>query len=60
MNYRVTSSNFVIGEEGTTLTDEQLEGCGIDALIVAGHLAPETAKSSKASDPAPEPETEGK
>jgi len=40
-SYIITSDNFVAGERGDTVTDEELSGCNIPALIAAGHLEPE-------------------
>lgn len=42
-------SDLVDGKKpGDTITDEELVGCNVDALIAAGHITGET--SSKKSD----------
>lgn len=41
MSYVVTSDNFVAGEFGQTVSEEDLAGCNIPALISAGHLKAE-------------------
>lgn len=38
--YKVLSDNFAGKTCGETVTDEELEGCSVEALIAGGHLAP--------------------
>jgi len=46
-NYKVVSELVAGKNPGDTITDQELEGCNIDALIEAGHIVGET-KSTKA------------
>lgn len=47
-SYKVVSENVIGKAPGDTITDEELVGCNIDALITAGHLAePKTTKADK-------------
>lgn len=46
-SYKVASDLVAGKKPGDTITDQELEGCNIDALIEAGHIVGET-KSSKA------------
>ncbi len=48
MKYRVLSANFA-HKKGAVLTDEQLLGCNVRALVAAGHLAeaPESPAKQK-------------
>ena len=39
MTYTVTSDNFA-QPRGTTVTEAELEGCNIAALVAGGHLTP--------------------
>jgi hypothetical protein len=41
MNYVVLSDNF--GEVGSIVTDEELEGLNVEALIEGGHIEPQVA-----------------
>jgi len=43
-NYIVTSNRLVGYEPGDVITDADLEGANIDALIEAGHLSTQSAK----------------
>lgn len=49
--YKVIASNLEGMPEGSIVSDQDLEGLNIEALIVGGHLA------SVASKPAKAPET---
>jgi hypothetical protein len=46
-NYKVASDNVAGKKPGDVITEQELEGCNIDALVEAGHIVGET-KSSKA------------
>lgn len=46
-SYKVASDLVAGKKPGDTITDQELEGCNIQALIEAGHLVGET-KSNKA------------
>jgi hypothetical protein len=45
--YKVLSDNFSLGKEGETVDSKVLEGCNVEALIEAGHLAEVATKVSK-------------
>ena len=42
--YKVLSDNFV-AQQGATVTDEELDGLNIEALIIGGHIKLETTKT---------------
>ncbi|CAB4179957.1 hypothetical protein UFOVP1054_16 [uncultured Caudovirales phage] len=45
--YKVTSE-IVSGKSlGDTITDDELEGSSVEALIIAGHIAPTTKTTKK-------------
>jgi len=46
-SYKVASDLVAGKKPGDTITDQELEGCNIDALIEAGHIVGES-KSNKA------------
>lgn len=46
-NYKVVSEIVAGKQPGDTITDQELEGCNIEALIEAGHIVGES-KSNKA------------
>lgn len=43
--YKITSDNFAKGVKGSTVSDSDLEGLNIPALIEGGHLAEVKGKS---------------
>jgi len=45
-SYTVTSHNLVGHEHGDTVTDDDLAGANVPALIAAGHLAEAKPKNS--------------
>lgn len=45
-SYKVVSDLVDGKKPGDTITDEELLGCNVDALIAAGHLADPTSKKS--------------
>jgi hypothetical protein len=47
--YKVLSDNFAGKACGETVTDEELEGCSLEALIAGGHIAP-SAKPTKKTE----------
>lgn len=47
--YKVLSDN-VTWPQGSTVTDEQLDGLNVQALIDGGHLKPETSNTKKDKD----------
>lgn len=48
-SYRILSSKLAAGPAGAVVTENQLHGCNIAALVAGGHIAPATVS---------EPETE--
>ncbi len=38
--YQIASRSTVLGPFASTVSDEDLEGCNIAALVAAGHLVP--------------------
>jgi hypothetical protein len=46
-SYKVLSDNFAAGKQGEVLDSTALDGCNIEALVEAGHLAEVSAKVSK-------------
>lgn len=46
-SYKIASDMIAGKQPGDTISEQELEGCNIDALVEAGHLVGET-KSSKA------------
>ena len=49
-NYKVLSDNFAGKACGETVTDEELQGCSVEALIAGGHLAPSVKQTNKAEE----------
>lgn len=49
MNYMVLSDNF--GEVGSIVTDEELEGLNVEALIEGGHIQPQVAGEGSVGTP---------
>ena len=47
-SYKVVSDLVDGKKPGDTVTDEELLGCSVEALIEAGHITGDTTKSSKA------------
>lgn len=47
-NYKVVSDLVSGKKPGDTITDEELVGCNVDALIEGGHVAAESTKATKA------------
>jgi hypothetical protein len=45
--YKVLSDNFALASQGETVDSKVLEGCNVEALIEAGHLAEVGSKVSK-------------
>ena len=43
--YKVTSDNFAKGAKGSTVSDADLEGLNISALIEGGHLSEVKSKT---------------
>jgi hypothetical protein len=46
-SYKVLSDNFSLAKQGETVDSASLDGCNIEALVEAGHLAEVSAKVSK-------------
>jgi hypothetical protein len=46
-NYKVVSDLVDGKKPGDTITDEELLGCNVEALIEAGHLSESTTKKEK-------------
>ena len=46
-SYKVLSDRFSLGKKGDTVDSALLDGCNIEALVEAGHLAEVSAKVSK-------------
>ena len=47
-SYKVVSDLVDGKKPGDTITDEELLGCNVDALIQAGHISGETTSKNKA------------
>ena len=50
-SYTVTSHKLAGHEHGDTVTDDDLEGANVPALIAAGHLAEAKQKNSRKANP---------
>jgi hypothetical protein len=50
-SYTVTSHKLVGHEHGDTVTDADLAGANVPALIAAGHLAEAKPKNSRKANP---------
>lgn len=59
MAYKVNSDIFVPASLGSTVTESDLEGCNIDALVEAGHLVPNESSSSAKAKSATETKGDG-
>jgi hypothetical protein len=46
-SYKVTSDLIDGKNAGDTISDDELQGCNIDALLAAGHLAETTTKKTE-------------
>jgi hypothetical protein len=46
-SYKVLSENFSLAKQGETVDSALLDGCNIEALVEAGHIAEVSAKVSK-------------
>ncbi|MGB1506454.1 MAG: hypothetical protein ACPHDT_13305 [Acidimicrobiales bacterium] len=51
MKYTVTSDRIAGHAQGDTVTDDDLEGANVPALIAAGHLAEAKPKNSRKANP---------
>lgn len=49
--YTVTSHKLAGHEHGDTVTDDDLEGANVPALIAAGHLAEANPKNRRKANP---------
>lgn len=47
-SYKVISDLVDGKNPGDTITDDELVGCNVDALIAAGHISGEPSKPNKA------------
>ena len=47
MNYKVITNRLAGHEPGDTITEADLEGANIDALIEAGHISKNTPKKKE-------------
>lgn len=47
-SYKVVSDLVSGKKAGDTITDEELVGCNVDALIQGGHIAAESTSKTKA------------
>ena len=59
MTYTVNSDTFVPASLGSTVTESDLEGCNIDALVEAGYLVPNESSSSAKAKSATETKGDG-
>ncbi len=50
-SYTVTSHKLVGHKHGDTVTDDDLAGANVPALIAAGHLAEAKPKNSRKANP---------
>lgn len=48
--YKVLSDNFAGKEAGDTVSDSELDGLNVDALIEGGHLAKTTNQTKKSEE----------
>lgn len=48
--YKVLSDNFAGKACGETVTDDELQGMSVEALIAGGHLAPSVKQTKKAEE----------
>jgi len=46
-NYKVMSENCTLGQQGATISADDLEGVNVDALVEGGHLAEVNVKVTK-------------
>jgi hypothetical protein len=46
-SYKVLSDNLSAAKQGETVDSAALDGCNIEALVEAGHLAEISAKNKK-------------
>ncbi len=49
-SYTVTSHNLAGHKHGDTVTDDDLEGANVSALIAGGHLTAAKPKNSRKAD----------
>lgn len=47
-SYKVVADNIVGKSPGDTITDEELDGCNIEALIEGGHITADPSTKTKA------------
>jgi glutamate dehydrogenase/leucine dehydrogenase len=59
MIYTVTSDIFVPASLGSTVNENDLDGCNIDALVEAGHLVPNESSNSTTAKSATETKGDG-
>jgi hypothetical protein len=45
--YKILSNNCTLGEAGTTVQADDLDGYNVDALIAGGHIEAIAAKTTK-------------
>ena len=49
-NFRITSNNTTLGNSGDTISDAELVGLNVEALIEGGHIEPIAVKAPKSKD----------
>ena len=42
--FKIVSDNFALGAAGETVSEEQLDGCNISALVEGGHITEVSGK----------------
>ena len=45
--YKISSDNTTLGKHGDTVSDADLVGLNVDALVAGGHLEPVSVSSRK-------------
>lgn len=48
--YKVISDNCTLGNQGSTVTEAELEGINFEALLEGGHLEVVSSKTAKQSN----------
>lgn len=46
-SYKVISDNFAAAKKGATVSESELDGLNLQALLDAGHIAPAAGKTAK-------------
>lgn len=46
-SYKIISDNCTLGKQGSTVTEAELDGLNLQALLEGGHLEPVSSKPQK-------------